>query len=112
MPHTRRQSSLSALHIPLHVTTHNNRHTLPKHVLSLLHKLNVNHLFANIEYEVDELRRDITVCELARENGVKPVFVHDRCIVEPGVILSKQEGPYTVYILLSIISKPYAHHQK
>ena len=64
-------------------------------MLALLRELNCNRLFANIEYEVDELRRDIAVCKLAEENGVKPIFVHDRCVVEPGVVLTKK-GHYTV----------------
>ncbi len=53
-------------------------------------------MFANIEYEVDELRRDITVCSLAKERGILSTFVHDKLIVEPGSLSTKQGKPYTV----------------
>lgn len=58
--------------------------------------MNVNRLFANIEYEVDEIRRDIAVCKLAKDNGILPTFVHDKLIVEPGLLSTKQGKPYTV----------------
>ena len=75
---------------------HDNAHTIPQHVLSLLQSLRSRHLFANIEYEVDELRRDIAMCKRAKENGIQSVFVHDRCIVEPGILFTNQGQHYTV----------------
>ena len=65
--------------------------------MSILNSLNVGLLFANIEHEVDELRRDVRVCELAKQNGkVKCTFVHDKCIVVPGSVLTKEGKGYTV----------------
>jgi len=58
--------------------------------------VNAVRLFANIEYEVDELRRDITVCKLAKDNGILPNFVHDKLIVDPGLLSTKQGKPYAV----------------
>ena len=75
---------------------HDKHRTIPGHVLSVLQTLRASHLFANIEYEVDELQRDLATCKLAKENGIKPVYVHDKCIVEPGVLFTKQGRPYTV----------------
>ncbi|KAH9964010.1 DNA photolyase, FAD-binding/Cryptochrome [Russula compacta] len=91
------KDSLAKLNIPLHVSLHSQRRTLPSHVISLLQSVNVNRLFANIEYEVDEIRRDIAVCKLAKDNGILPTFVHDKLIVEPGLLSTKQGKPYTVY---------------
>lgn len=82
---------------------HPTRRTLPSYVISVLRQLNSTRLFANIEYEVDELRRDVTVCKLAKENGMKPMFVHDRCIVEPGVVQTKTEKVYTVGSSLPLV---------
>jgi len=59
--------------------------------------VNAIRLFANIEYEVDELRRDITVCNLAKDRGILPSFFHDKLIVDPGLLSTKQGKPYTVY---------------
>jgi deoxyribodipyrimidine photo-lyase len=56
-----------------------------------------NHIFANIEYEMDELRRDIVTLELCRKKGLSCVFTSDKCIVEPGTIKTQQGKPYAVY---------------
>jgi deoxyribodipyrimidine photo-lyase len=58
--------------------------------------VNAIRLFANIEYEVDELRRDITVCNLAKDKGILPNFLHDKLIVEPGLLSTKQGKPFSV----------------
>lgn len=58
--------------------------------------MNAIRVYANIEYEVDELRRDITVCKLAKDNGIIATFVHDKLVVEPGLLSTKQSKPYTV----------------
>ncbi|THH32951.1 hypothetical protein EUX98_g1252 [Antrodiella citrinella] len=92
------QESLAKLHIPFCTLTHSPRTTLPSRVLSLLSEWSVTHLFANIEYEVDELRRDIEVCRLAKKEGkVQCTFLHDKCIVPPGVVTTKEGKGYTVY---------------
>ena len=67
------QDALARLNIPLHASLHSKRRTLPSHVISLLQSGNAIRLFANIEYEVDELRRDITVCNLAKDN-MEPAY--------------------------------------
>ena len=58
--------------------------------------MNAIRVYANIEYEVDELRRDITVCNLAKDNGIVATFVHDKLVVEPGLLSTKQGKTYTV----------------
>jgi deoxyribodipyrimidine photo-lyase len=69
---------------------------VPSHVLSLLESFGATQIFANIEYELDELRRDIKLCALAKEKGIKVELFHDRCIVEPGVVKTGQGKTYTV----------------
>ena len=66
----------SELNIPLYVTTHSPRRTLPTGVVDLL-------LYVNIEYEVDELRRD-KIPELANRGGggIKCTFIHGKLLVE------------------------------
>jgi deoxyribodipyrimidine photo-lyase len=90
------KTSLAKLHIPFYIDTHMHRRTLPERVLSLLREFNATQLFCNIEYEVDELRRDIKVCKLAKSQSVKPTFCHDKCIIEPGIITSQGGKPYVV----------------
>lgn len=90
------QESLFQLQIPLHTILQPVRRAVPSRVVSFLEDLNCSHLFANIEYEVDELRRDIDICNLARRKLIQVQFVHDKCIVEPGVIVTKQNRAYAV----------------
>ena len=82
-----RETSFSTLNIPLKVTSHTPRITIPSHVLSIIRSLGATRLFANMEYELDELRRDTSLCRLAQESGVKVELFHDRCVVEPGVVV-------------------------
>ncbi|GLB33926.1 putative DNA photolyase [Lyophyllum shimeji] len=91
------KGTLADLHIPLHTIIHTPRRTLPSRILTLMADLGSTRLYANMEYEVDELRRDIEICELSKEQGAKMTFVHNKCIVEPGVILTKENKSYAVY---------------
>ncbi|KAF8505635.1 DNA photolyase [Russula emetica] len=93
------KNALVRLNIPLHVSLHSKRRTLPSHVISLLQSVNAIRLFANIEYEVDELRRDITVCNLAKDRGILPSLFHDKLIVQPGLLSTKQGKSYTDHSL-------------
>lgn len=54
-------------------------------------------IFGNIEYEVDELRRDIEVAKLCSEDGMLATFVHDKLLVEPGKLHTQQGKQYAVY---------------
>ncbi|KIK42534.1 hypothetical protein CY34DRAFT_23937 [Suillus luteus UH-Slu-Lm8-n1] len=94
---SRVKDELAKLNIPLYTITHTPRKTIPTRVISVLQTLQATRLFANIEYEVDELRRDIEVCSLAQNAGIRPTYVHDRCIIEPGVVKTKEGRTYTVY---------------
>ena len=89
------QTSLADLHIPLYTITHTLSRTLPARLLSILRTLNATHLFGNIEYEIDELRRDIKIRDLSKAQGVKPTFLHNKCVVEPGVLTTKEGKPYS-----------------
>ncbi|KAF8639851.1 hypothetical protein AX17_001106 [Amanita inopinata Kibby_2008] len=91
------KSSLSARHIPLYTITQTPRPAIPSQVISFLSGLGCNNLYANIEYEVDELRRDLTVCDLAKLKDIRVVFSHDKCIIEPGVILTGESKPYAIF---------------
>ncbi|TDL29483.1 hypothetical protein BD410DRAFT_848600 [Rickenella mellea] len=89
------KEKFNALHIPFYVFNHRPRKTLPQAVVALLESWRVTNIFANLEYEVDELRRDIRVWELGKQKGIRSVFLHDRVIVDPGVCKTKQDKPYT-----------------
>ncbi|KAI1795162.1 DNA photolyase, FAD-binding/Cryptochrome [Ganoderma leucocontextum] len=93
------RSKLGELDIPLYTVSHTPRTTIPAFIHDLLQQWKASHLFANMEYEVDELRRDIALCKIANEVGkVSCTFVHDRCIVAPGDVRTKDGRGYTACI--------------
>ena len=51
-------------------------------------KWNATELFANIEYEVDELDRDTKLIAKMGTGQARVTYIHDQCVVEPGVIVS------------------------
>lgn len=91
------RATFSKLDIPLYARIEASRKTVPSSVLSFCETYGATSLFGNIEYEVDELRRDIEICRLAVSKGVQTNFFHNKCVVEPGVIVTKQKKPYAVY---------------
>ncbi|KAF7355427.1 Deoxyribodipyrimidine photo-lyase [Mycena sanguinolenta] len=89
--------SLEEKHIPLHTITEPTRRVIPQKVVSFLEHLDALAIYANIEYEVDELRRDTQICKAAQAKGIGAVFAHDKCVVEPGAVLTKESKTYAVY---------------
>lgn len=69
---------------------------VPSSVLSFCETYGATSLFGNMEYEVDELRRDIEICMLAVSKGIQTNLFHNKCVVEPGVIITKQKKHYAV----------------
>ncbi|WWC72736.1 uncharacterized protein I206_106700 [Kwoniella pini CBS 10737] len=92
------KSEFHKLNIPLHITSYDRRLQIPRRVITeVLPSLGANHLYVNIEYEVDELRRDIATVRLGREKGIDVQCVHDRLVVPPGQVKSKQGKPMSVF---------------
>ncbi|BGP20016.1 DNA photolyase phr1 [Rhodosporidiobolus nylandii] len=98
------QQKLGEMDIPLFTFSHPHRKEIPRVVCEKLEEWGAVSVFGNLEYEVDELRRDteiLTRTKEARESGSgwkgKIEFLHDFCLVRPGDLLTKQGKPYSVY---------------
>ncbi|KAI5307112.1 hypothetical protein KEM56_004457, partial [Ascosphaera pollenicola] len=91
------QSSLENLDIPLYMETQPHRDKIPSRLIELCKSWGSNHLYGNIEYEVDELRRDARLTRSAAKEGIKFDVVHDACTVKPGELLSGAGRMYAVY---------------
>ncbi|EFW98409.1 deoxyribodipyrimidine photo-lyase [Grosmannia clavigera kw1407] len=92
------QRDLAELGIPLWMETVEQRKQIPHRILSLMDKWGANHLFANMEYEVDELRRETAMVRQCAAQGKSMAVVHDICVVPPGNLTSKSSGKaYAVY---------------
>lgn len=88
---------LAALDIPLYVETVENRDEIPEHILNLLGEWGASHLMANMEYEVDELRREAKLVRLCAQRGINMEVVHDTCVVPPGALTTGTGKQYAVY---------------
>lgn len=93
----RLKQDLGEIDIPLYMETQDERKSIPNRIVDLCQRWGATHLFANIEYEVDELRRDAKLVRLCAENGIKFEAAHDTCIVTPGNLHSQQGKQYAVY---------------
>ncbi|GAA5985119.1 hypothetical protein JCM5350_000848 [Sporobolomyces pararoseus] len=90
--------------IPLFTFTHDKRKEIPSVLCKKLEEWGAAGVFANLEYEVDELRRDTEILKLvkeARKSGKgfagKAEFLKDVCVVAPGDVTTKAGKPYAVF---------------
>ena len=91
------REKLATMDIPLYVETVEKRKTIPGRVLELLENWGANHLFANVEYEVDELRREAKMVRACLDKGIAMDVVPDTCVVSPGELQSGSGKQYAVY---------------
>jgi deoxyribodipyrimidine photo-lyase len=91
------KEDLAKLDIPLYVETVEKRKSIPGRILELLGEWGANHLFANVEYEVDELRRDQSLVRACLEKGIAMDVLPDTCVVNPGELVSGSGTQYSVY---------------
>lgn len=90
------QKELKDLGIPLVFLEANQRKEKVPTVLDFCRKNDVSHVFANYEYEVDELRRDIRFIKDANNECYLNLF-HDQTVMEPGALRTGAGGPMKVF---------------
>lgn len=91
------RNDLAKLDIPLWVETVEKRKDIPDRVLKLMQEWGASHLFANIEYEVDELRREANLVRSFSGKGIAVEVLHDTCVVAPGQLKTGTGKQYAVY---------------
>lgn len=91
------KADLAELDIPLFVETIEKRQKIPGRIMGLLEEWGASHLFANVEYEVDELRREARMVRGCLEKGISMEVVPDTCVVSPGELSSGTGKQYSVY---------------
>lgn len=113
------------MNVPLYTVTWNRREEIVDKLLGKLEEWGASHLFGNVEYEVDELRRDEQVVRKVieartnRREGWKGevAFLKDLCVVAPGEIVTKvrrrlcplRKGSFNSFTLFpSQQDKPYS----
>lgn len=91
------RADLEKLDIPLHIEMVEKRKDVPARIANLLEEWRADYLFANMEYEVDELRREAKMVRMLAEKGKAFEIVHDTCVVPPGKLMSGAGRQYAVY---------------
>ncbi|RDW82807.1 putative deoxyribodipyrimidine photo-lyase [Coleophoma cylindrospora] len=91
------KADLAKLDIPLYVETIEKRKKIPGRILELLQEWGASHLFANAEYEVDELRREAQMVRDCLDQDIAMDVVPDTCVVAPGELTSGTGKQYSVY---------------
>ena len=90
------QKELKELNIPLVVLDAPKRKDIVPTALKFIEEHDVSHLYANYEYEVDEIRRDTKLLEELESKACVSLH-HDQTIVEPGTMTSGSGGPMKVF---------------
>jgi len=91
------KEDLGKLGIPLYVETVDKRRNIPGRIVELLEEWRASHLYANAEYEVDELRRETRMVHDFLEKGIAVEVCPDTCVVSPGELSSGTGRQYAVY---------------
>ncbi|KAF2486015.1 DNA photolyase, FAD-binding/Cryptochrome [Neohortaea acidophila] len=92
------QKQLEDKHIPLTVVEVPERNQKTEKVLQFVKDNNVSHIYANMEYEVDELRRDITVAKAVQAaQDLSFEVLHDQTAMEPTLLTTNAGGPIQVF---------------
>nr|POE62743.1 deoxyribodipyrimidine photo-lyase [Quercus suber] len=91
------KSDLAELNIPLYTTTILERKNVTRFLLEKCQEWRAKHVFCNIEYEVDELRREAKLLDLCLTNEIDFCAVHDDVVVPPGALATGAGSQYSVY---------------
>ncbi|KAF1990547.1 deoxyribodipyrimidine photo-lyase [Aulographum hederae CBS 113979] len=91
------KDDLAKLDIPLHIETIEKRKDIPHHLMSLFSNWGAKHVYCNIEYEVDELRREEKMIRKCLDMGIAFNPVHDDVVVAPGELSTGAGKQYAVY---------------
>ncbi len=89
--------SLAKLNIPLLILKSSTFEELPKKIVALATKHQCSSLFFNRAYEVNELRRDDEVAASCDAAGIAVQRFHDRVIIPPKEIATKDDRFYKVF---------------
>ena len=91
------KEDLGKLDIPLYVETVEKRQRISERIFELCEQWGASHLYANIEYEVDELRREARMVRDGIAKGIAFSVVPDTGVVAPGELSTGTGTQYAVY---------------
>ncbi|KAI4154966.1 MAG: hypothetical protein LQ340_001314 [Diploschistes diacapsis] len=95
------QEQLHKMHIPLVPLVAEKRTQKGAKILKFVKEHDISHIYANFEYEIDELRRDIDLFgRLDKDDEGKDIafeLYHDQTVMEPGKLTGGSGNPMKVF---------------
>lgn len=92
------QKKLEELNVPLYVLQIESKSKLADEIAAAVTDIGASHLYANIEYEVDELRIFTRLLEILADKKIAFDPQHDLCLVQPDTLkLKGKNAPYSVF---------------
>lgn len=92
------QKRLQDHNVPLYVLEIAEKSKIADEIAATVDDIGASHLYANIEYEVDELRIFTRLLELLAEKEIAFEPQHDLCLVQPDTLkLKGKNAPYSVF---------------
>jgi deoxyribodipyrimidine photo-lyase len=91
------KKDLAELDIPLVVETVQIQKDVQSYIIDMCEKHDIKHVYCNIEYEVDELRRETKLIQKCLDKDISFTAIHDDLVVPPGNLFSGTGKPYAVY---------------
>jgi deoxyribodipyrimidine photo-lyase len=88
------QGELKKLEIPLVFLEASERDEIVPVVSDFVRENKISHVFANYEYEIDEIRRDI---KFLNATDAQFSLRHDQCVMEPGTMVTGSDKPMKVF---------------
>jgi deoxyribodipyrimidine photo-lyase len=88
---------LGELDIPLHIEVVEDKKDVPKVLVQRCEEWGVKSMFCNIEYEIDELRREMKLVQMMLDRDIAFEPQHDDCVVPPGSLRTGAGKQYAVY---------------
>jgi deoxyribodipyrimidine photo-lyase len=89
--------SLNKLKVPLLIDQVDNTEQIPKLLHNYIKKYQIENLFFNQQYEINEKRRDQLVCDYLSKRGIQCNSYHDQLILHPGTVLTKSGKFFSVF---------------
>lgn len=83
------KQELGKLDIPFAMLSVEKRSDIVPKLAGFVEEHDAQRVFANFEYEIDEVRRDITVMETVSEGNWSFELRHDQTIMEPGMLATR-----------------------
>ncbi|KAJ6261896.1 Deoxyribodipyrimidine photo-lyase [Drechslerella dactyloides] len=106
------KDDLAKLNIPLWVEEVKDRKQTVDTILNWCREWHINEMHANMEYEVDELRRDAKLVKAGTKKDLAFHVYHDTCVVEPMTLRSGAGKPYAVFTPFFKAWEPYVWRKK